>query len=108
MAELFQAHEDTITDWTQDARVQVHIASGSRARELRIKRRIDAEIEARILGSRIEEMPIDLLIKLRKEMLGGVKGADTDAGDSASADIWSILDRDPKILEDLSDRMNEQ
>lgn len=93
-------HRDTISDWTQDPRVQVHISAGSRARENRIKRRIDKEIEGRITGGNLDKIPIEVLLKIRKELGGTTKAQDEDAN-AGAADAWDMLDANPELAEEI-------
>src|SRR4051812_4726806 len=67
MGEMFGVHKDTITDWTRDPRVQGHAARFAQERVNRITRRIDSEIEGRLLDA--EEMETEVLLKIRKEFL---------------------------------------
>lgn len=93
-------HPDTISDWTGDPRVQVHISAGSKARENRIKRRIDKEIEGRITGGNLDKIPIETLLKIRKELGGTTKAEDEDSN-AGAADAWDILDANPELAEEL-------
>lgn len=106
MGEHFGVHKDTVRDWIPDPRVQVHISSGTRARENRIKRRIDKEIERRVNESDIEEVPLDLLLKIRKEMMGRTRGSDDEAAEGAiSGDIWDALDNNPGLADQVAEAM---
>lgn len=101
MAKHFQVHTDTITDWVNDPRVQVHISSGTKARENRIKRVIDKEIEARLTGAKLKDVPLELLLKLRKELTA--RGGKADDDDNAvSSDVWDALDRNPELADQIA------
>lgn len=67
MADMFDAHVDTITLWTQDPRVQAHAARMAQERVTRITRKIDTEIEGRLQDA--HDMETELLLKVRKEFL---------------------------------------
>jgi hypothetical protein len=107
MAEHFECHIDTISGWTQDPRVQVHITSGAKARENRIRRVIDREIEGRLTGAAIEKIPLDLLLKLRKELSGRGGKADEDETGAASVDAWDALDKNPELARQLNESMEK-
>ena len=91
---------DTISVWTADPRVQVHIKAGSAARVARITRRIDREIEARITGGSIEKIDLETLLRIRKELKGKVPEAAEN--ETATSDIWDVLDGDPELVERIT------
>lgn len=92
---------DTISEWTGDPRVQVHITAGSKARVNRITRRIDRELEGRITGEGIKQLDTETLLRIRKELLGKVP-ADKENEDNALPDLWDIIDSNPEVGEALS------
>ncbi len=94
-------HEDTISTWTQDPRVQIHIKAGAAARVHRITRRIDKELEGRIMGSHIDQMDTETLLRIRKELLGKIP-ADKENADAAMPDLWDVMDSNPEVAEALA------
>lgn len=70
MADEFSVHRDTISIWTRDPRVQAHVSRLAQERVNRITRRIDKEIEGRLLDA--EDMDTEVLLKIRKEFLGNI------------------------------------
>jgi len=92
---------DTISHWTADPRVQVHITAGAKARVNRITRRIDRELEGRITGEGIKKLDTETLLRIRKELLGKVP-ADKENDDNALPDLWDIIDSNPEVGEALS------
>lgn len=93
-------HVDTISEWTGDPRVQVHIKAGSQARVARITRRIDREIEGRITGESIKKIDLETLLRIRKELKGKVQ--ESTESEVANADIWDVLDSNPELVEQIA------
>lgn len=101
MAEMFGAHKDTITDWTRDPRVQAHAATLGQERVNRITRRIDSEIESRLLDA--DEMDTELLLKIRKEFMertGKVGQTNTNEAGTMS-DMIDVLEANPDLAAQL-------
>lgn len=70
MAAMFGCHEDTITDWVRDPRVQGHAQRFMQERVNRISRKLDTEIDRRIEDVDDEDrFPMELILKIRKELL---------------------------------------
>lgn len=102
IAEQFDVTHRTVQTWVKDPRVAAHARAIAIERMLRITRRVDSQIEARLAGA--ADMDTDLLLKIRKEYLErGVKviqGEDKDAGD-ATIELAEALDNDPDFDQKL-------
>lgn len=100
MAAKLEAHPDTITDWVRDPRVLVHVKKLSEERTLRITRQIDATLLNRVLDpEQIKKMDTDLLLKVRKELIGrGGDAPDVNEGDLEGG-IWELMDANPELAE---------
>jgi hypothetical protein len=101
MADELDCAVDTISLWTGDPRVQVHISAGSKARVNRITRKIDQEIEGRLIGSGIKDVDLETLLRIRKELKGKAP-EEADRTDAASGDIWDVLDNNPELVEQIT------
>ena len=102
MAEMFGAHKDTITDWTRDPRVQAHAATLAQERVNRITRRVDAEIETRLMDA--EEIDTELLLKIRKEFMerGGKIDLGSGKNDAGTmSDMIDVLEANPDLAAQL-------
>lgn len=67
IAEAFDRHPDTISNWIHRPDVQALISQMNRERVNRIVSRVDAELEQRL--ERIGTMELEDVLKLRKEMV---------------------------------------
>lgn len=101
MAETFGVHKDTIGDWCRDPRVQAHATTFGQERVNRITRRIDSEIENRLMDA--DEIETELLLKIRKEFMerGGVVKTG-DRNDAATmSDMIDVLEANPDLAAQL-------
>jgi uncharacterized protein YjcR len=100
MAEQLECNPDTITDWVRDPRVLIHVKRLSNERTATVTRQIDAELLSRITDpQQIKKMDVDLLLKVRKELVGrGGEAPDANEGDMESG-IWTLFDENPELAE---------
>lgn len=104
MADLFEVHKDTITDWTSDPRVQAHAAKFALERVNRITRRIDTEIENRLQDT--DDMDTEVLLKIRKEFLDRSLKVDLSKGADNPETIneaVNALEENPDLAKQLQD-----
>ena len=67
--ELPVSHPATLRNWLKDDRVQSKVEEILREKSLRIRRKVDAELEARVSNKqRIQQMPPETLLKIRAEL----------------------------------------
>jgi DNA-binding transcriptional regulator LsrR (DeoR family) len=78
IADIFNVHKDTITDWTARPDVQAIISALRRERANRITRKIDTIIEQRL--EKASDMDTETLLKIRKDF----GGSDVDEGGKGS------------------------
>lgn len=90
MADHFNVHVDTITDWTQDIRVKAHAAKMSQERVNRITRRIDATIEGRLQEA--DKLDTETLLKIRKEFRDQVVKMDVGNADKNADTIKDTME----------------
>ncbi len=67
MAETFNVHPDTITEWKRDGIVQAKVAKLNQERVNKITARIDNEVERRLKD--LEDMDIEVILRIRKELI---------------------------------------
>ena len=69
----------TITAWRKDVRVKRRVADITRERAVRVARSVDTELERRM--AKADEIPTDLLLKMRKEFVGDNLRSQMDEAD---------------------------
>ena len=91
---------DTITAWRRDPRVKAHALKLVEDRVLRVTRRTDAVIEARLANA--DQMTIKELLDIRKEFLGGALRAQTEKADEQTVtEAMQAIEDNPNIVEEL-------
>lgn len=104
LAELFNVNEKTIRQWKKDPRVIAISKKMVEDRVLGIVRKIDSTIAARLAHP--EKLETDILIKLRKEYLGGAFRAETEGGkddpDTINA-AAAALEDNPELMAELQE-----
>lgn len=100
LAETFDVHKDTITNWTKDAKVQAIVTQLREERVNRITRKVDARLEA-ILNDpeRLKKMSTKDILEIRRTLApaaqtlnqnhSGVKPGDAEAA------AWEALNKNP-------------
>lgn len=69
LEELPVTQNATLNNWLKDERVQSKVEEILREKSLRIRRKVDAELEARVSNKqRIQQMPPETLLKIRSEL----------------------------------------
>lgn len=105
MAELFGCHEDTMSDWVRDPRVQAHAMRLVQERVGRITRKLDSEIDRRILDVDDEDKyPMELILKMRKELLDRAIRFDFGNGKNEAqltSDAISAAEEDPDFAREM-------
>lgn len=102
IADTFEVAKDTIRVWVKDPRVQAHARRLTSERVVRICRRIDGEIEARL--EHIHGWDIDEILKVRKAYVDApLQAGLEDGGDlgKVSNEISERMDNDPDFAEEL-------
>lgn len=92
----------TITQWRKDPRVRAQVAKLVEDRVMRIVGRTDHIIEGRLQDA--ENMDTDLLLRIRKEFLGGAFRALHEGGKVDEATIYEAMgevEADPELLSGL-------
>lgn len=99
MSEVLECSKGQLRVWVQDPRVQAFIVKMSRDRVARITRKIDSEIDRRLIH--VSDWKTDDIIKVRKEYLDRARTADTgDTGsDNASTinELSEAMDANPDL-----------
>lgn len=105
MADEFNVSPGTITTWTKDPRIVTRAAKLTQDRVLRITRKIDNEIDQRL--EEVDEMDIELMLKIRKEFLSKALVMPEEKTDTASAtnDIQGAMEEDPELAKALVEMM---
>ncbi len=107
MADMFGCHEDTITSWVRDPRVQAHAQRFMQERVNRISRRLDTQIERRLEEIDDEDkFPMELILKMRKELLD--RALKPEFGQSKNeaqltSDAISQAEEDPEFARQLQE-----
>jgi transposase-like protein len=101
MCEMFGVKDpDTITRWRRDPRVKAHAWKLVEDRILRVTRRVDASIEARLENA--ENMTVKELLDIRKEFLGGALRSQTEKADEATVnEAMEAIEDNPDIVVEL-------
>lgn len=102
MATELGVSEWTITQWRKDPRIRAQVTKLVEDRVLRITGKTDHIIEARLQDA--ENMETDLLLRIRKEYLGGAFRALHEGGKADEATTYEAMDEvqsDPELLDGL-------
>lgn len=102
MAAELGVSEWTITQWRKDPRVRAQVTKLVEDRVMRIVGRTDHIIEGRLQNA--EDMDTELLLKIRKEFLGGAFRALHEGGKADEATVYEAMDEvqaDPELLSGL-------
>ena len=109
MAAELAVSEWTITQWRKDPRVRAQVTKLVEDRVQRIVGRTDHIIEARLQHA--EDMDTELLLKIRKEFLGGAFRALHEGGKADEATIYEAMDEvesDPELLAGLKELLQRR
>lgn len=107
MADLFGCHVDTITNWVNNPIVQAHVSKFITERTQRISRKLDSEIDRRLIDLDDEnKYPMELVLKMRRELLERV--SKFDHGNSKNeaqnlSDAITSLEENPELAKALQD-----
>lgn len=102
MAEELGVSEWTITQWRKDPRVRAQVAKLVEDRVMRIVGKTDHIIEGRLQDA--EKMDTELLLRIRKEFLGGAFRALHEGGkvdEATTYEAMEAVEGDPELLEGL-------
>lgn len=102
MAEELGVSEWTITQWRKDPRIRAQVAKLVEDRVQRITGKTDHIIEGRLQDA--ENMETDLLLRIRKEYLGGafrVLHEGGKADDTTVNEALGEVEGDPELVEGL-------
>jgi hypothetical protein len=102
MAAELGVSEWTITQWRKDPRVRAQVTKLVEDRVMRIVGRTDHIIEGRLQDA--ENMDTELLLRIRKEFLGGAFRALHEGGKADEATTYEAMDEvqaDPELLDGL-------
>jgi hypothetical protein len=94
LAALFNVTERSVSTYKKDARVKAIAFKLIEDRVFRVTRKVDAEIERRLQDA--EELDTDILLKIRKEFLGGALRLQTEGGKADANTINETMD----VMED--------
>lgn len=109
MAENLGVSEWTITQWRKDPRVRAQVTKLVEDRVMRIVGRTDHIIEGRLQDA--EHMDTELLLRIRKEFLGGAFRALHEGGKADEATIYEAMDEvqsDPDLLSGLRELLERR
>lgn len=109
MSEELGVSEWTITQWRKDPRIRAQVTKLVEDRVMRIVGRTDHIIEGRLQNA--EDMDTELLLKIRKEFLGGAFRALHEGGKVDTDTIYQAQDAvqaDPELLAGLRELLERQ
>lgn len=99
---------NTVHVYLRDERMKALIAKETTERVTRMTRKLDAELENRISGPHLKHLPLDELLKIRKEIVGPAaqriqvdKNVTVEKNETISLDLWGALDGNPEAMERL-------
>lgn len=108
LAEAFEIHQRTVRHWKKDPRVKAASYKLINERIVRITSRTDARLDAALNSAEFKELPIDdqvsLLLKVRKEYLGGILRLQAEGGKIDAGTINEAMDEledNPEFAEEL-------
>ena len=109
MAEQLGVSEWTITQWRKDPRIRAQVTKLVEDRVMRIVGKTDHIIERRLQDA--EDMDTELLLRIRKEFLGGAFRALHEGGKASEETIYEAMDEvqaDPELLAGLRDLLERK
>jgi predicted transcriptional regulator len=109
MAAELGVSEWTITQWRKDPRVRAQVTRLVEDRVQRIVGKTDHIIEGRLQNA--EEMETELLLRIRKEFLGGAFRALHEGGQVDADTVHEAMDEveaDPELLAGLRELLNRR
>lgn len=109
MAEQLGVSEWTITQWRKDPRIRAQVTKLVEDRVMRIVGRTDHIIEARLQHA--DEMDTDLLLRIRKEFLGGAFRALHEGGKADDETVYEAMNEveaDPELLSGLRELLERR
>lgn len=102
MAEELGVSEWTITQWRKDPRVRAQVSKLVEDRVMRIVGKTDHIIEGRLQNA--DDMDTELLLRIRKEFLGGAFRALHEGGkvdDATTYEAMEAVEGDPELMDGL-------
>lgn len=109
MAAEFDVEPRTITVWVRDPRVGAHSTRLTAERINRITRRIDSEIENRLMH--VKKVDTELLLKIRKEFVSTAMRQTASGANAGTAEttneLLEAMDQDPTFAEALLELANK-
>lgn len=102
MSETIGVTKATITNWRRDPRMKDAVGKIIEDRVLRVTSKLDAILEDRL--QRSDDLPVETLLKMRKEFLGGAYRAATQGGTHDEKMINAVsaeLEADPELAAKL-------
>lgn len=94
----------TLRRWLKDERVQQHTATIMGERALRVRRKIDSEIDGRLENPvRLREMPVDTLLKIRKEYAPEVIHQAGEEAHEVMTRLYRAARKNPALANALND-----
>lgn len=109
MAEQLGVSTWTITQWRKDARIRAQVTKLVEDRVMRIVGRTDHIIEGRLQHA--EDMDTELLLRIRKEFLGGAFRALHEGGKADESTVYEAMDEvqaDPELLAGLRELLERR
>ena len=109
MAGELGVSEWTITQWRKDPRVRAQVTKLVEDRVMRIIGKTDHIIEGRLQNA--AEMDTELLLKIRKEFLGGAFRALHEGGKADEGTVYEAMDEvqaDPELLAGLRELLERR
>lgn len=106
LSKLFGISVDTVTNWTQDPRVQANAARFAQERVNRITRKLDGEIEGRL--DNVKDWDTELILKVRKEYLDRALKVDIGGNINtaeATNELLNAMDEDPEFAMKLREML---
>src|ERR1044072_9791682 len=101
MAVELDVSEWTIGQWRRDPRVKAHAHKLIEDRIIQIGRRVDSQIEQRLMEA--DKLSIRELLEIRKEFLGGALRRQTEDIDEGTVNAaGAAIERNPALVEQLA------
>lgn len=90
--------------WLKDPRVQVATQKIMQERSIRIRRKVDGELEARVSDTnRLRQMPPETLLKIRKDLSSDfIEGTTGPEMHQTISDLWLLAATDPEAARILN------
>lgn len=110
LAETFSIGDRTVRDHKKDPRVKAAALKYVEDRILRITRKTDSKLDALVDSEDFKQLPIDdriaLLLKIRKEFLGGVIRLQAESGRATAEtinDTLEELESNPELAREFAE-----